>query len=69
MVYIAYLGIIAMYSYCAAMILIGLPCSIWEAITKHKINRDAQKKVISKVAIIIGIVLAVRFLYEKASGI
>lgn len=69
MVYIAYLGIIAMYSYCVAMILIGFPCSIWEAITKRKVNRDAQQNVISKVAIIIGISLVFRLLYEKVTGV
>lgn len=69
MVYIAYLGIVAMYSYCAATILIGLPCSIWEAITKRKVNREVQKNIISKVAVLIGVALVLRFIYEEATGI
>ena len=69
MVYIAYLGIIAMYSYCAAMILIGFTCSIWEAITKSKVNGDVKQNIISKVAILIGIVLVIRFLYEEVTGV
>lgn len=58
-----------MYSYCLSMILIGFPCSIWEAITKRKVNRDVQQNIISKVALIIGIALIIRYLYEELYGI
>ena len=65
--HVAYFGVAAMVGYCAAMILIGVPCSIWESITKKKVPSEAENKAISVVAVCFTIVLLVRVLYEKVS--
>ena len=63
--HIAYVAIIGLVSYCGSMILISFPCSVYESITKKKINDDIQDKIIRIVAICLGIVLFTRLLYEK----
>lgn len=62
---IAYIGVIGGISYCAAMILIGLPVALWEHFTKKKVNSDIEDKVIKTVAIILAIVCILVVLYQK----
>lgn len=64
---IAYLAVSAGMGYCAALILIGFPCTIYESITKKKINDDIENKVIKIVAICFVIILWSRLLYELSS--
>lgn len=64
---VAYLGISAGTGYCASLILIGFPCSAYEAITKKKINKDIENKAIKIVAICFVIVLWIIILYELSS--
>lgn len=61
---IAYLAVSAMVGYCASLILIGIPCSIYEAIAKKKVN---DEKVIKIVAICFVIVLWGRLLFELST--
>lgn len=65
--HIAYAGAIAMVGYCAAMIIVSFPCSIFESIAKKKIVSDEmQEKAIRIVTICLDIVFAVILLYELA---
>ena len=61
---LAYLAVSAIVGYCASLILIGVPCSIYETITKKKVNND---KIIMIVAICFIILLYGRLLYELAT--
>ena len=54
-----YLLVLVCFSYCAALILIGFPCSIWESITKKKVNEDIEKKVITVATVIIVIAVII----------
>lgn len=62
--FIVYSALSIAYGYCAAMILIGFPCSVWEAITKKKINDDIRDKIIKIVTICLSIILILRLIYE-----
>lgn len=64
---IAYIGASALIGYCTSLILIGFPCSVWEALTKKKVNDEMQKKVIRIVAIILFVLLLLQFLNEQVS--
>lgn len=61
---IAYLGVSAIVGYCASLILIGFPCSIYKSITKKEINDEIENKVIRIVAICLVIVLYGASLYQ-----
>lgn len=61
--HIAYLGMIVCLGYCGALILIGLPCSIWEEITHKKVDHEKEKKIIFRVAICLDVILLLCFLY------
>lgn len=52
-------------AHCISLVLIGFPCSIWEAIAKKKVNTDKQDKVIKIVSIILSALLICGLLYEK----
>ncbi len=52
-------------AYCMALILIGFPCSIWEAITKKSVNDDIQDKIIRIVTVCLSIILILRLIYEQ----
>lgn len=64
---IFYVAVIALIGYCTSMLLIGFPCSIWEAITKKKVKPEKQDKVIRIVAICLFVIFLLRFLYEQVS--
>lgn len=63
---LAYIGISAGIGYCAALILIGFPCSIWEAITKTIINDDKQGKVIFRISVLLTIII-LTYLFHQMS--
>jgi hypothetical protein len=65
--HIGYFGIICLIGYCSSMILIGFPCTIWEELTKRKINYDAQEKVIFVFAVCVDVLLVLCFLYQKVT--
>ena len=52
-----YLLICGGMAYCVSLVLIGFPVSIWEAITKKKVNNEIENKIIRIVAICLFIVL------------
>jgi len=58
---ILYLGLIIGYGYCVALITIGFPCTIIEAILKKTINKEIENKIIKvasgffSIAFLIGI--------------
>lgn len=54
-----YILVLVGFSYCAALILIGFPVSIWEHFAKKKVNEEIEKKVIkvATVIIIIAVIL------------
>jgi uncharacterized membrane protein YiaA len=61
---IAHLVLSAVVGYCASLILIGFPCSIYESIAKKKVN---DEKVIKIVAICFIVVLWGKLLYELST--
>lgn len=61
---IAYFGISVLVGYCASMILIGFPCSIYKSITKKEVNEEIENKVIRIVAICLVIGLFGATLYQ-----
>lgn len=64
---ILYLIVFIGLCYCVAMILVGFPCSIWEAITKKKIPNKIQDKIILAITICLVIVLLLNLLNENAT--
>lgn len=48
-------------AYCASLVLIGFPVSIWEEITKKKVNGKIENKIIRIVAICLFVVLIIAF--------
>ena len=62
--HIAYVGVIALCSYCASSFLIGFSCSVWETITKKKVNEEIQSKIIHILAMCLSIMFSLRLLYE-----
>ena len=62
---IALIGVSGMVGYCVSMFLVGFPCSVWEAITKKKINEDIQNKIICIFAICLSIAFILRVIYER----
>ena len=65
--HIFYVAICFAIAYCGSLIMIGFPCSVFEAITKRKVNGDIENKVISKLSISLGIGLLIRLLYELST--
>lgn len=63
--HIFYVAIAGVVGYCTSMILIGVPCSIYEAITKKEVDDEKQNKIIRIVAICLGVALFLRLIYEK----
>ena len=51
--------------YCAALFIVAIATSIWEAITKKKIREDIDKKLIIAVTIILIIAAAILEWYQK----
>lgn len=51
--------------YCAAMMIVGIPTSIWESIAKKKVNEDIQNKVIIAVTILLIISVIIFDAYQK----
>lgn len=51
-----YILIAWMIGYFISNFIIAFPCSIWETVTKKKINEDIQNKIIHIATICIGIV-------------
>jgi hypothetical protein len=64
---IGYLAITAVFGYCAALMLIGFPCSIFQDITKKKINNDIENKITRIVAICFVIVFWTMLLYHLSN--
>lgn len=58
------IGISGGIGYCLSLIIIGFPCSIWEAITKKKISDEKQDKVIKIVAICLFTIILLLTLYD-----
>ena len=52
--------------YCAALFIVGIITSIWEAITKKKVNEDIEKKVIIAVTITLIIAAIILDWYQKS---
>ena len=54
-----YILVLVCFSYCAALMLIGFPVTIWEHFAKKKVNEEIEKKVIkvATVIIIIAVIL------------
>ena len=46
-----FIGVIIGIGYCAALVVIGFPCSIIESVIKRKLNENFQSKVITVVAV------------------
>lgn len=64
---IAYLAVYAVFGYCASLILIGFPCSIFKDITKKKINEDLENKITRIVAICFVVILWTMLLYHLST--
>lgn len=52
--------------YCAAMMIVGIPTSIWEAITKKKIREDIDKKITIAVTILLMIAAIILEWHQKS---
>lgn len=59
-----YLAVICVIGYIASMLIIGLPCSVIETLSKKKIPDETQDKIIRIVAIILDVVLFIKLLQE-----
>lgn len=66
--HIAYVGVIAVIGYCVSMMIIGIPCAIYESIKKKHITDEIQDKIIRIVAICLDVILGVILLYELSTG-
>ena len=58
-----FIGVIIGIGYCAALIVIGFPCSIIEAIIKRKLNEG----VVSKIITVVSVCFIIVFLLELFS--
>lgn len=65
--HIAMIGVSAMMSYIAALVVIGFPCSVWEAITKQKIKDEVEDRITRFATILITILLILLLLYDKVT--
>lgn len=64
--HIAYFGVTIGLAYCVATIVVSFPCSLWEAITKKKLNDDKQDKVIHIFTVLFAIIMLMVLLNELA---
>ena len=64
---ILYIAVFVGFSYCAAMMIVGIPTSIWEAATKKKVREDIEKKVIIVVTVFIALAAIIFDAYQKAT--
>lgn len=58
---------VVVIGYCASLVLIGFPCSVWNELAKKKISDEIESKITRIVAICIGIVLCLSLLYEVSA--
>lgn len=65
--HLAYLGINIFVSYCIAMIIVGIPVSIYESITKKEIPHKHQEKIVKITSVCLIVIIGLRLLYELAS--
>ena len=56
---------IVVVAYTAQSILIGLPISIWEAVTKKKVQFEIKSKIDFRVTLVFTIILILFLLYQK----
>lgn len=63
---ILYLIVFIGIFYCAALIVVGVPTSIWEAITKKKVKEDIEKKIVIAVTILLIIAAIILDFYQKS---
>lgn len=66
--FLATIGVSALLGYISALILIGFPCSIWEAVRHRKIIARKEEKVTKIVAICLFVVFLLKILYERSLG-
>lgn len=64
---VAMLGVSCVMGYIAALIVIGLPCSLWEQFTKKKIKLGVEDKVTCIVAVCFAVLMFLGILYEKVT--
>ena len=64
---IFYVGLCGMFGYCVSMIIIGFPCSVWEAVTKKKIPDEKQDKVIKILSICLFVIFLLGLLYDLST--
>lgn len=64
---IAYTGVLAVFSYCAAMIVVGFPVAIYKDLAKKEVNSEKEDKVIKYVAICFFVIFSIVLLYEQAT--
>ena len=60
-----YVFLIAVVGYCAALMIVGIPCSIFEKITKKKVREDIEKKIIVFVSICLSIAFVMLLAYGE----
>ena len=63
--HVFYVGLCGIFGYCVSMIIIGVPCAVWEAITKKKVKR--QDKVIIILAICLSVIFLLGLLYDLST--
>ena len=63
---ILFLVVLIGFFYCAAMMLVGIPTSIWEAITKKKVREDIDKKITIAVTILLIMAAIILDSYQKS---
>lgn len=64
---ILYLMVLGGFGYCGALMLVGVPVSIWKHVTKKKVREDIERKVIIVVAVCLTIAMFLRLLYENTA--
>ena len=65
--HIAIIAVCGVSGYIVAMILIGLPVSLWEHFSKRKAPREKENKVIAIVAVCLAVAMFLRIIYEKVT--
>lgn len=64
---IAYLGLSGLFGYCAAMIIIGFPVTVWEYFTKKKVRQETESKAIATTSVFLAVAMILRLLYEQVT--
>jgi hypothetical protein len=62
------IGISGVIGYIVSMIIVGVPCAIWEAVTKKKTQDEKQEKVIKIIAICLSVIFLLGVLYERSQN-